>query len=64
MVSLASCCLFQDHLAAAEEYYAMRHGKAWAGERRYLDIGANLGYFSMLAASKGLADYDQVTAQC
>jgi FkbM family methyltransferase len=45
-----------DHLEAAEQHHKKR-GKTlpmdrWSG-KRYLDVGGNIGYFTMLAASKG-----------
>ena len=42
-----------DHLGAAEAFHLRtQNGKA-PSPRRYIDIGANLGYFTLLAASRG-----------
>ena len=37
---------------AAEDFHRRKGGDA-PYQKRYLDIGANLGYFSLLAASRG-----------
>ena len=43
-------CL-QDHLQATEMFHQKNNSAPF--RKRYLDIGANLGYFSLLAASRG-----------
>jgi len=45
-----------DHLAAIEDYHN-KHGTI-TNSKRFLDIGANLGYFTLIAAKRGY----QVTA--
>ncbi len=41
-----------DHLAAIEQFHNKR-GHGTLNNKRYADIGANMGYFTMIAAKRG-----------
>ena len=41
-----------DHLGAVEDYHK-KHGGSVKNNKKFLDIGANLGYFSLMAAKRG-----------
>ena len=48
-----------DHVEAIEMYHTGK-GLSLPSRKRYIDVGGNLGYFSLLAASKG---YDVTTVE-